>query len=52
MYLHKLPSHIQEAWDCYLDDRSKHFRLNYVKVITAEAWLMVNSQCQHGGKRR
>lgn len=52
VYLHKLPSHIQEAWDCYLDDRSKHFRLNYVKVITAEAWLMVNSQCQHGGKRR
>jgi hypothetical protein len=52
VYLHKLPSHIQEAWDCYLDDRGQHFRLNYIKALTAEAWLTVESQRQHGGKRR
>jgi hypothetical protein len=52
VYLHKLPSHIQEAWNCYLNDRSKHFRLNYVKILTAEAWLQENTKRKHGGKRR
>jgi hypothetical protein len=52
VYLHKLPSHLKEAWDCYLDDRSQHFRLNYVKLLTAEAWLKTDANHQHGGKRR
>jgi len=52
VYSQKLPPHIQEAWNCYLDDRSQHFRLNYVKLLTAEAWLEVDAKRQHGGKRR
>jgi hypothetical protein len=52
VYFHKISHHIQEAWDCYLDDRSQHFKLNYVKILTAEAWLEVDAQRQHGGQRR
>jgi hypothetical protein len=49
---HRLPPHIREAWDCYLEDRGKHFKLNYVKILSAEAWLEVDAKRQHGGKRR
>lgn len=52
IYIHRLPPHVQEAWDCYLNDRSQHFKLHYVKVLTAEAWLEVDAKRQHGGKRR
>jgi hypothetical protein len=52
LYLHKLPPHVQEAWHCYFDDRSQHFKLNYVKIITAEAWLALDDKRKHGGKRR
>jgi hypothetical protein len=52
VYFRKIPPHIKEAWDCYLDDRSQHFRLNYVKILTAEAWLEVDAKRQHGGRRR
>jgi hypothetical protein len=48
----KLPPHVRETWDCYLEDRSRHFRLNYVKLLTAEAWLETGAQHPHGGKRR
>jgi hypothetical protein len=48
----KLPPHIQEAWNYYLDDRGKHFHLNYIKILTAEAWLEIDAKHQHGGKRR
>jgi hypothetical protein len=52
VYFSKILPHIKEAWDCYLDDRSQHFELNYVKILTAEAWLEVDAKRQHGGKRR
>jgi hypothetical protein len=48
----KLPPRVREAWDCYLEDRSRHFRLNYVKLLTAEAWLETDAKHPHGGKRR
>jgi hypothetical protein len=47
----KLPSVTKRAWECYLEDRGQHFHLNYLKLLTAEAWLEVDSRSQHGGKR-
>lgn len=52
VYLHKLPLRVREAWDCFLDDRSQHFKLNYIQILTAEAWLQADVERQHGGKRR
>lgn len=51
IYYTKIPERIKEAWDYYLDDRSKHFRLNYIKLLTAEAWLQVDTERKHGGRR-
>ena len=52
VYYHKIPARIREAWDFYLEDRSKHFRLNYIKLLTAEAWLQADEERRHGGKRK
>lgn len=52
VYLHKLSPHIQEAWGCYFADRATYFKLLYVKLLTAEAWLAEDAKRQHGGKRR
>jgi hypothetical protein len=52
VYFHKLPQHTKDAWNCYLDDRTRHFRLNYIKMLTAEAWLQTDANHRHGGKRR
>lgn len=52
VFYHKVQPSIQEAWDFYLEDRSKHFKLNYVKLLTAEAWLQTDAEKKHGGKRR
>jgi hypothetical protein len=52
IYFDKITARTKEAWDCYFDDRSQHFRLNYVRLLTAEAWLEVEAKSQHGGKRR
>lgn len=52
IYHKKLSSLIAEAWEFYLDDRGQHFRLNYIKILTAEAWLRAEVERKHGGKRR
>ncbi len=52
VYYHKIPLHIKEAWDFYMEDRSKHFKLNYIKLLTAEAWLQADAERKHGGRRR
>ncbi|MDR0338809.1 MAG: hypothetical protein LBH65_00870, partial [Desulfovibrio sp.] len=52
IYQDKLPPHIREAWDFHFTDRGLHFKLNYLKIITAEAWLQAEADNKHGGKRR
>ena len=52
IYTKKLTPLFVDAFDFYLMDRSKHFRLNYIKLLTAEAWLEVDSKRKHGGWRR
>jgi hypothetical protein len=41
-----------EAWNFYFNDRGTHFKLNYIKILLAEAWLSVEENYKHGGKRQ
>ena len=52
IYKDKLSSFLQEVWNYYLEDRAKHFRLTYIQLLTAEAWLETEKTHKHGGKRR
>jgi hypothetical protein len=52
IYRDKLPPLMTEAWNFHFDDLGKHFKLAYLKLITAEAWLRTDAEHQHGGKRR
>ena len=52
IYLQKVSQIVRQAWEYYLDDRGEHFRLNYIKILTAEAWLRAEKERRHGGKRR
>lgn len=52
IYYDNLSPFIGEVWDYHLQDLGKHFKLNYIKLLAAEAWLRAESSCKHGGKRR
>ena len=52
IYISKLTPLMRDAFDFYLQDKGKHFRLNYVKLMTAEAWLEADDKRRHGGRRR
>lgn len=41
----------QQAFDFYLTDLGEHFRLNYLRILNAEAWLRAEAEHSHGGKR-
>lgn len=48
----RLSKFTTETWEYYLNDRGEHIRLTYTQLLTAEAWLRVESEHTHGGKRR
>lgn len=50
-YQGKLTNFLALTWAYYFEDRGEHFRLNYTKILAAEAWLRVEEDCKHGGKR-
>jgi predicted DNA-binding protein len=52
IYWKKMSSFVARAWKFYLDDKGEHFRLNYLNLLTAEAWLRADTERKHGGKRR
>lgn len=51
IYLNRVPSMEAQAWEYYIEDKAEHFKENFLKLITAEAWLRAEAEHKHGGKR-
>jgi len=52
IYTGKQPKTLKEAFEIHLADQTKHFRLSYLRLLTAEAWLRAETEHSQGGKRR
>ena len=52
IYFKRISSLEAAAWEYHFEDKGKHFKLNYIKILTAEAWLKAETEHTHGGKRR
>ena len=52
IYFNRISPLEVQAWEYHFEDNGKHFKLNYIKLLTAEAWLRVGAERKHGGKRR
>ena len=47
----KLTETEKAAWEFHFGDFGAYFELNYERMLRAEAWLRVEAEYKHGGKR-
>ena len=52
IYWDRISPFMAQTWEYYLADRGRHFKLSYVSILTAEAWLQAEEKYRHGGRRR